>query len=68
MMFGGGVMMLFWLLVVLLVLAIPVVLVVFLTGGGLAWLRTQNVASAALPRRCEECGQALQANWRICPH
>jgi len=61
-------MMFFGLFAMLLIVGIPVLLIVLLAGGGANWLKGQRPAPVMMDRRCEQCGQFLQADWKVCPY
>jgi len=75
MMFGGG--MLLVSLLALAVIAVPVIILIA-AGGGLALFNNRPVLTqshgpgphtpAFSSKRCPDCGQPLQADWRVCPY
>jgi len=76
MMFGGG--MFLMILLALAVIAVPVVILIVAASGGLALANNRAVAAqpnspgphtpAFSSKRCPNCGQLLQADWRVCPY
>ena len=75
MMFGGGMFLVS--LLVLAVIAVPVIILI-VAGGRLALFNNRQVAAqpsspgphtpAFSSKRCPNCGQLLQADWRVCPY
>ncbi len=66
------------LLFMLVVIGVPVLIVVLVTGGGLAALLKSHPRQAGLDaplpsretaeeRKCPTCGRAIRADWNICP-
>ncbi len=76
MMFGGGMFLVS--LLVLAVIAVPVIILIVAAGGRLALFNNRQVAAqptspgphtpAFSSKRCPNCGQLLQADWRVCPY
>ncbi len=76
MMLGAGA--LFMLMFALVVIGVPILIVVLLASGGLAFLRNSPSTSSspvastpshasAPPRKCPACGREVQLEWKVCP-
>lgn len=76
MMFGGGMFLVS--LLVLAFIAVPVIILIVAASGGLALFNNRQVAAqsgspgphtpAFSSKHCPNCGQPLQADWRVCPY
>lgn len=73
-----GVVFLFMLLIGLVVIGLPLLIVVLITGGGLAALlksrprqaesnRSLSSHEPADERKCPTCGRAVRPGWNVCP-
>ncbi|MFB0538328.1 MAG: zinc ribbon domain-containing protein [Anaerolineae bacterium] len=76
MMFGGGMFLIS--LLVLAVIAVPVIILIVAASGGLALFNNRPALTqshspgphtpAFSSKLCPNCGQPLQADWRVCPY